>query len=252
MGTLGQRAVQADQVGFLQQFFQRNIAGKLFHFGVFVHVIAEHIHAKTVADARHGGANAAGAHNAGAGAIKVLAQQAVQCKVVIAHLDICLADAAVCGLGQRHGVLGNGFRAVARHTHNGNAVGFGGGKVHVIVARAAHQQQLDARFGQHGQRFGTAITVDKGADGIAARGQLGGIRVQVGRQELDGAAIVRVSGQNVKIQVVVITGAIKNDLHTFPFSALRASSCCGVPESFCFPAHSGSVVNILSYPTVLV
>jgi len=90
------------------------------------------------------------------------------------------------------------------------------------------------------------------AAGIAARGQLGGIRVQVGRQELDGAAIVRVSGQNVKIQVVVITGAIKNDLHTFPFSALRASSCCGVPESFCFPAHSGSVVNILSYPTVLV
>ncbi len=45
---------------------------------------------------------------AGAGAIKVLAQQAVQCKVVIAHLDICLADAAVCGLGQRHGVLGHG------------------------------------------------------------------------------------------------------------------------------------------------
>ena len=88
--------------------------------------------------------------------------------------------------------------------------------------------------------------------GIAARGQLVGIRGQVGRQELDGAAIVRVSGQNVKIQVVVITGAIKNDLHTFPFSALRASSCCGVPESFCFPAHSGSVVNILSYPTVLV
>ena len=135
-------------------------------------------------------------------------------------------------------MLGNGFRAVARHTHNGNAVGFGGGKVHVIVARAAHQQQLDARFGQHGQRFGTAITVDKGADGIAARGQLGGIWIQVGRQELDGAAIVRVSGQNVKIQVVVITGAIKNDLHTFPFSALRASSCCVVPEFFCFPDRS--------------
>jgi len=89
-------------------------------------------------------------------------------------------------------------------------------------------------------------------NGRLTRGRLGGIRVQVGRQELDGAAIVRVSGQNVKIQVVVITGAIKNDLHTFPFSALRASSCCGVPESFCFPAHSGSVVNILSYPTVLV
>ena len=51
-GPLGQRAVQADQVGFLQQFFQRNVAGKLFHFGVFVHVIAEHIHAKTVADAQ--------------------------------------------------------------------------------------------------------------------------------------------------------------------------------------------------------
>ena len=181
--------------------------------GVRVLVVGQHRHAEAVADAGHGGADAAGAHNARRGAVQVVAQQPVQREIVVAHLHIGLADAAVGGQRQRHGVLGHRLGAVARHPQYRDAQPGGGGQVHIVEAGAAHQQQADAVFRQHLQHRGGAVGVDKGADRVAALCQGGGVHVQIGGQKLDLAAVVRVGCQNVKVIVVVLAGAIEDNFH---------------------------------------
>ena len=69
--------------------------------------------------------------------VKVVPQQAVQRKIVVAHLDIRLAQPPVGRLGQRHGVLGHGLRAVPRHTKHRYTVLFSRRQVHMIVPGAA-------------------------------------------------------------------------------------------------------------------
>ena len=116
-----QRAVQTDKVCRAQQLVQLHIAHNAVQRGIPVLVVGQHRHAKPVTDARHGRADAPRAHNTRRRAVQVVPQQTVQRKVVVAHLDIRLADASVCGLRQRHSVLGHGLRAVARHAQHRDA-----------------------------------------------------------------------------------------------------------------------------------
>ena len=136
VGFRCQRAVQTDKVCRAQQFIQLHIAHNAVQRRVPVLVVGQHRHAKPVTDARHGRADAPRAHNARRRAVQVVPQQTVQRKVVVAHLDIRLADAPVRGLRQRHSVLGHGLRAVARHAQHRDAAFLRRSQVHIIVPRA--------------------------------------------------------------------------------------------------------------------
>ena len=214
MARLGcQRAVQTDKVCRAQQLVQLHIAHNAVQRGVPVLVIGQHRHAKTVTDARHGRADAPRAHNARRRAVQVVPQQTVQRKVVVAHLDIRLADASVCGLRQRHSVLGHGLRAVARHAQHRDAAFLRRGQVHIIVPRAPQQQAADAHLRQLFQHRSRAIRIDERAHSVPALRQRRGVRIKIRRQKPDLAAIFRVRRQHIKIVVVVFPRTIKNNFH---------------------------------------
>lgn len=94
VGLRRQRAVQADEVRRAQQFLQPDVPHQALQRRVAVLVIGQHGHAEAAADAGHGRADAPGAHDASGGAVQRVTQQAVQRKVIVAHLDVGFADAA--------------------------------------------------------------------------------------------------------------------------------------------------------------
>ena len=208
-----QRAVQTDKVCRAQQFIQLHIAHNAVQRGVPVLVVGQHRHAKPVTDARHGRADAPRAHNARRRAVQVVPQQTVQRKVVVAHLDIRLADASVRGLRQRHSVLGHGLRAVARHAQHRDAAFLRRDQVHIIVPRAPQQQAADAHLRQLFQHRSRAIRIDERAHSVPALRQRCGVRIEIRRQKPDLAAIFRVRRQHIKIVVVVFPRTIKNNFH---------------------------------------
>ena len=205
--------MQADKVCRAQQLVQLHIARNAVQRGVPVLVIGQHRHAKPMTDARHGRADAPRAHNARRRAVQVVPQQTVQRKVVVAHLDIRLADAPVCGLRQRHSVLGHGLWAVARHAQHRDAAFLHRSQVHMIVPRAPQQQAADARLCQLFQHRSRAVRIDERAHGVPALSQRRGVRIEIRRQKPDLAPILRVRRQHIKIVVVVFPRAIKNNFH---------------------------------------
>ena len=208
-----QRAVQTDKVCRAQQLVQLHIAHNAVQRGVPVLVVGQHRHAKPVTDARHGRADAPRAHNARRRAVQVVPQQTVQRKVVVAHLDIRLADAPVRGLRQRHSVLGHGLRAVARHAQHRDAAFLRRGQVYIIVPCAPQQQAADAHLRQLFQHRSRAIRIDERAHSVPALRQRRGVRIEIRRQKPDLAAIFRVRRQHIKIVVVVFPRTIKNNFH---------------------------------------
>ena len=138
-------------------------------------------------------------------------QQPVQRKIVVAHLDVRLADAPVRRQRQRHGVFRHRLGAVARHAQHRYAKMLGGGQVHMVVPRAAQKQQPDPRPRQDFQHRGAAVGIDKHARRIPALRQRRGVGIQIRRQIPDAAAIRRVFCQHVKIIVVVLVRAEKHN-----------------------------------------
>ena len=213
VGFRCQRAVQADEVCCAQQLVQLHIAHNTVQRRVLVLIVGQHRHPKSVADTGHGRADAPGADDARRRAVKVVPQQAVQRKIVVAHLDIRLAQPPVGRLGQRHGVLGHSLRAVPRHTKHRYTVLFSRRQVHMIVPGAAQQQAADAHLGQLFQHLCRAVCIDKCTHRVTALRQRRGVSVQIGRQKPDFAAIFRIRCQHIKIVVVVFPRAIKNNFH---------------------------------------
>ena len=224
VGFRCQRAVQTDKVCRAQQFIQLHIAHNAVQRRVPVLVVGQHRHAKPVTDARHGRADAPRAHNARRRAVQVVPQQTVQRKVVVAHLDIRLADAPVRGLRQRHSVLGHGLRAVARHAQHRDAAFLRRSQVHIIVPRAPQQQAADAHLRQLFQHRSRAIRIDERAHSVPALRQRRGVRIEIRRQKPDLAAIFRVRRQHIKVIMVILPRPVKDDLHSNP--PVIASICC--------------------------
>ena len=199
VGLRRQRAVQADEVRRAQQFLQPDVPHQALQRRVAVLVIGQNGHTEAAADAGHGRADAPGAHDASGGAVQRVTQQAVQRKVVVAHLDVGFADAAVGGHGQRHGVFGHGLGAVTGHPQHCDAAALGGVQVHVIEPGAAKQQQFYPDGSQRFQHRGRTVGVDERAHRLAPGRQGCGVLVQISCQKADVAPIFRISSQYVKV-----------------------------------------------------
>ena len=107
-----QRAVQADDVGVVQQFVERDIARAERDQLVVVrrHRVREYMHPEAHHDLREHAADDAGADHADGLAVQVEAEQAVQREVALAGARDGARQAAVEGEDQRDRVLGNRVR----------------------------------------------------------------------------------------------------------------------------------------------
>ena len=181
VGFRRQRAVQADQICGAQQLLQSHIPHKAVQRRVTVLVAGQHRHAEAAADTGHRRADAPRAHNTGRRAVQVVPQQPIEREIVVAHLDIRLADAAVRGQRQRHGVLGHCLGAVARHPQHRDAAPLRRWQINMIVPRAAQQQAADTRLCQLFQHRRRAVCIDKRAHRVPAPRQRRGIRIEIRR-----------------------------------------------------------------------
>ncbi|MCY1289334.1 hypothetical protein D9M70_384230 [compost metagenome] len=213
MAGLGcQRAVQADDLRFAEQFVERQVAGaEGLHLGVGDGVVGQQLAAEAGHDAREGGADLPGADHADALADQVEAGQPVQAEVAFAGAVVGAVQAPVEGQDQRHRVLGHGVRRVGRHPCHGQAEALCGGQVDMVVAGRAQGDQPRAAGGQALQHRAGEVVVDERADHLATLRQGRGGQVQAHRLEQQlGAA-----GQRLGEEAVAVVGlaAEQDDAH---------------------------------------
>ena len=239
-GMAGQRAVEADQVAAPEQLLQRDIGDPVQSvFGV--RVIGQHLHAEAPADTGHSQADLAGAHDTGGLAMEVDPGQTVEGEVVFTAFDIGLMGVAVGGQGQGHGVFRHRLRRVARHPQHRDIVALGGLQIHMVVARAAQQNQFDAAIGQGIDHSCAQVGVDKGAHRFVAAGQRRGFRQQIGLNIFEFQA--GIGGEHcVKGGGVIGLCAVEEDFHDLyflPVIDLYHVIFCQLPSLLYLPGKAG-------------
>ena len=147
--------------------------------------------------------------------MQVGAQQAVQGEVVVLHLVVSLGDAAVSGLQDGHGVLGDCVRGIGRYTQDGDAALLGGVQIHVVEASAAEQDQTDAVLLHLLHHRTGRLVVDEHTHGVKAPAQMDGLSGQTAVKIGDltvVSAFALVFGQFFKEDLVIGLGAVEGDL----------------------------------------
>src|SRR5699024_6798546 len=132
-----------NQVTGSQQLVQLHISHKI-QIRVFVHIVGDHFHAKSMADPGHGGADPSGSHNTCRFSVEVYAHQTLETEIVLPDLHIGFMEMTVYSQRQRHSVFCHRLGRIARHPHHLDAVSGGCLQIHIVETGAAHQHQLHA------------------------------------------------------------------------------------------------------------
>ena len=207
-----QRTVQGDEVGAAKQLIELDILDHALEGGVLVDVIAEDLHAKAVADADHGGADLAGADDAGGLAVEVDAEEALEGEVILADAGVALVDAAGGAEAQADGLLCDSLRRIGRDAQDRHAEVLGDGHVDGVEAGGAHEDELHVKAAKDLERHGGGVGVDEGADCVIAASERGGDGRKVGLDvvDLDVGIVLELGVERIS---VVVTGVVEEDFH---------------------------------------
>ena len=142
--------MNGDDVGLGAELLQGHI-GHIIALGqllVRLHIKSQQPAPEPVQNARQHPTNAPAAHDAHGFAVQVETDKVIEPEIVAAQLLIGLAQAAVEGQHEGHGVLGNGVGRIFGHTGHAQAQPVGGGQVHLVVPGGAHGHVAHAQRGQ--------------------------------------------------------------------------------------------------------
>ncbi len=122
-------------------------------------------------NAGHGLADLAGADHACRLAMQVEAEQAFQGEIALAHAHVSAMELAIEREDQRHRMLRDRLRRVARHASDLEAQLARGHQIHIVESGAAQRDQADALVRQAGQRRPVELIIDEGADHLDVPGE---------------------------------------------------------------------------------
>lgn len=221
-----ERCVDGDEVRATQDLFLRGIGEKTLFLELLVRecIPADDRHAVALADARHALADAARAEDTGDLVVEIDAEQAREVEVVVAHLVVCLVQAAVCSLQRCHGMLCHCVRGVGRYAQDRDAVLGSGLLVDIVEASAAQEDQADAAVMQLLDDRTRCLVVDEDAHSVIAVGELCRLIRQAAREILEFdvvCALALVLCELAEIEAVIVFRAEKGDLEDRTLLLLR-------------------------------